>query len=143
MPVTNVSAHLDDTKVTLFVEVSLKKPYLLGKTTIIPGPNQLAISDAEIRAQFVHQRCFPVINWPCSAAQRRSIARATRKTSRSSRSCFSAAAIRRFGSSRRRSRTCTARSIAERTSVNPTLIIDQRRHIDIAFVGIDNEGDQG
>jgi outer membrane protein assembly factor BamA len=136
--VAKVEANLERTRATLLVTVDLKKPYFLGGTTILPGPNQLAISDNDIRAQFVHKRCFPVSGWPCLGASpfnRTSYQEDLQKL----KELFQR---RGYPSVRIQSSALTdvRTSFDRRTHlVNPTLVIDQRRHVDVKFVGIDNE----
>jgi outer membrane protein assembly complex protein YaeT len=132
-----VVLRLDDTRAALLVKVKLGPAYTLGRTTIIPGPNQLAIRDAEIFAQFKHQHClvWETLCW--------GTARFSRTRYQADLQALKAKFQKRGYPSVRIQSTAVsnlAGTFDRRThTVTPTLVIDQRRHTDVQFDGIDNE----
>jgi outer membrane protein assembly complex protein YaeT len=129
----------DPARISVLVTVELNEVYYLGKTTIIPGPNQLAIPDKEIIAGFQHESWCVFGVWGCLSG-RKPFSRAQyqqdlvklkakfQQRGYPSVRIQSSVSSNLFGTFDRRTHT-----------VKPTLIIDQRRHTDVQFVGIDNE----
>ena len=133
--VPTVTAETDGASVTLHVDVQLKKDYELGKMRILPGPNQLAIGDAEIGAMFVHYICISGDHL-CTPWR----ARFSRTQYQLDLQKLKALFQKRGYPSVRIQSSDLRTSFDRRThQVNLTLVIDQRRHIDVEFTGIDNE----
>ena len=120
---------------TLLVDVNLNKDYELGSIKIVPGPNQLAIPDAEIRAGFVHYNCIAG-DYGCWLGR----ARFSRTKYQADLAKLKELFQKRGYPSVRIQSSDIRTSFDRRTHrVNVTLVIDQRRHIDVQFIGIDNE----
>jgi outer membrane protein assembly complex protein YaeT len=126
----------DGTRDNLVVKVALGDEFHIGKTTIIPGPNQLAIPDAEIAAMFKHNNCILGEKHWCVLGP----ARFTRSRYQQDLARLKAR-FHELGyySVRIQSSVMTdlaAASIKRRTrTVDPVLTIDQRRHTFVDFTG--------
>jgi outer membrane protein assembly complex protein YaeT len=126
----------DGTHDNLVVKVDLNDEFHIGKTTIVPGPNQLAIPDAEIAAMFKHNNCILGEKHWCVLGP----ARFTRSRYQQDLGRLKAR-FHELGyySVRIQSSVMTdlaAASINRRTrTVDPTLTIDQRRHTFVDFTG--------
>ncbi|MBV8757903.1 MAG: BamA/TamA family outer membrane protein [Deltaproteobacteria bacterium] len=130
-----VIPQLSGNGTTLFVDVHLYKDYELGTIKIVPGPNQLAIPDAEIRATFVHYTCIAG-DYGCWLGR----ARFSRTKYQADLAKLKELFQKRGYPAARIQSSDIRTSFDRRThKVNVQLVIDQRRHIDVEFVGIDNE----
>ena len=119
----------------LVVKVDVGPEYHIGKTKIIPGPNQLAIPDAAIAAMFVHERCALSLPFACIGQDRYTRRRYQEDLARL-KAKFHALG---YFSARIQSSLLTElapSAIDRRTrTVNPVLTIDQRRHTFVDFSG--------
>ena len=129
----------DPRRITVLVSVELGPVYYLGPTKIVPGPNQLAVPDAEIKAVFQHENCLLGVTlcWfgtkPFSRTQYQQDLQTLK--ARFQKRGYPSVRIQSSVSSN------LPGSFDRRTHlVTPTLVIDQRRHTDVQFVGLDNEG---
>jgi outer membrane protein assembly complex protein YaeT len=130
----------DPRRMSVLVSVELGPVYYLGKTTIVPGPNQLAIPDAEIAAVFHHESWCVLGSRGCLSG-RKPFSRAqyqqdlVKLKEKFQKRGYPSVRIQSSVSS------SLPGSFDRRTHlVTPTLVIDQRRHTDVQFIGIDNEG---
>jgi len=129
----NVTPALDRNGTTLLVDVYLNREYELGNIKIVPGPNQLAIPDADIRHAFTHSCGVDVACWLRGARFTRTEYQADLQRLKE--------LFQKRGYPSVRIQSSDLRTAFDRRThrVNVTLVIDQRRHIDVQFVGIDNE----
>lgn len=126
----------DGTHDNLVVSVKLGAEFHIGKTTIIPGPNQLAISDAEIAGMFKHTKCLFGEKIGCWLGP----ARFTRSRYQQDLARLKAR-FHELGYDSVRIQSSVLTELAPATidrrthTVTPTLIIDQRRHTFVDFTG--------
>lgn len=131
----SVVPALDRTGTTLLVDVRLNKEYELGNVQVTPGPNQLAIPDSDIKSLFVHYKCVAGDHL-CTPWIRAFSRTQYQADLQKLKELFQ----KRGYPSVRIQSTDPKSSFDRRThKVNVTLVVDQRRHIDVQFVGIDNE----